>query len=76
RRSHLPRLLLALPSNNGKDKDNNKNNPIDVQALTGSLHIRACEHALAFMGIILVSFRFQQSSGMEERGDCSEIHLD
>ena len=41
RRSKLPRLLLALPSNNGKNKDNDKNNPIDVQELTGSLHIRA-----------------------------------
>jgi len=39
RRSNLPRLLLALPSNNGKS--NNKDNPIDAQVLTGSLHIRA-----------------------------------
>jgi hypothetical protein len=38
RRSNLPRLLLALFSNN--DKDNSKNNPTDVQRLTGSLHIR------------------------------------
>ena len=37
RRQNLPRLLLALSSNKGKDK----NNPIDVQELTGSLHIRA-----------------------------------
>jgi hypothetical protein len=36
RRSKLLRLLLALPSNNGKSN----NNPIDVQGLTGSLHIR------------------------------------
>jgi hypothetical protein len=35
RRSHLPRLLLALSSINDKSKDNNKNNPIDVQRLTG-----------------------------------------
>jgi hypothetical protein len=34
RRSHLPRLLLPLSSNN------NKNNPTDSQPLTGSLHIR------------------------------------
>ena len=40
RRSHLPRLLLALSSINDKSKDNNKNNPTDVQELTGSLHIR------------------------------------
>jgi hypothetical protein len=40
RRSLLPWLLLALSSNKGKSKDNNKNNPIDVQRLTGSLHIR------------------------------------
>jgi len=41
RRSNLPRLLLALSSNYGKNNDNDKNNPIDVQRLTGSLHIRA-----------------------------------
>jgi hypothetical protein len=39
RRSKLPRLLLALPSEIGKS--NNKDNPIDTQGLTGSLHIRA-----------------------------------
>src|SRR5437667_879996 len=33
RRSHLPRLLLALSSNN------NKNHPTDSQLWTGSLHI-------------------------------------
>jgi hypothetical protein len=32
--------LLALSSNNNKNKDNYKNNPSDVQVLTGSLHIR------------------------------------
>ena len=38
----LPRLLLALPSKNSKSNRNSKNNPtIDVQRLTGSLHIRA-----------------------------------
>ena len=37
RRQNLPQLLLALSLNNGK----NKNNPIDVQELTGSLQIRA-----------------------------------
>jgi hypothetical protein len=37
RRQNLPQLLLALSLNNGK----NKNNPIDAQELTGSLHIRA-----------------------------------
>jgi hypothetical protein len=41
RRSKLPRLLLALPSKNGKSNNNDKNNPSDVQELTGSLHIRA-----------------------------------
>jgi hypothetical protein len=41
RRSKLPRLLLALLSNNGKSNNNGKNNPSDVQELTGSLHIRA-----------------------------------
>jgi len=43
RRSNLPRLLLALSSQNGKDNNNNndKNNPTDEQELTGSLHIRA-----------------------------------
>ena len=40
RRSNLPRLLLALSSENGKNNDNNKNNPTDPQQLTGSLHIR------------------------------------
>jgi hypothetical protein len=42
RRSNLPRLLLALSSKNGKDNNNDKNNPMDEQELTGSLHIRAC----------------------------------
>jgi hypothetical protein len=36
--------LLALSSKNGKsndnDNDNDKNNPTDLQGLTGSLHIR------------------------------------
>jgi len=41
RRSKLPRLLLALPSENGKNNSNDKDNPIDAQALTGSLHISA-----------------------------------
>jgi hypothetical protein len=40
RRSKLTRLLLALPSENGKNNGNNKNNPTDPQKLTGSLHIR------------------------------------
>jgi hypothetical protein len=40
---NLPRLLLALSSINGKNKHNNKNNPIDAQVLTGSLHIRFLE---------------------------------
>jgi hypothetical protein len=35
RRSNLLRLRLALFSNYGKNKDNNKNNPIEVQKLTG-----------------------------------------
>jgi hypothetical protein len=37
RRSKLPRLLLALPSKNGKCNYNDK--PTNVQGLTGSLHI-------------------------------------
>jgi hypothetical protein len=42
RRSKLLRLLLALPSKNSKSNRNSKNNPtIDVQRLTGSLHISA-----------------------------------
>jgi len=48
RRSLLPWLLLALSSNKGKSKDNNKNNPIDVQRLTGSLHIREGLHKRVF----------------------------
>jgi hypothetical protein len=40
RRSILPRLLLALSSKEEKNNDKNKNNPTDVQRLTGSLHIR------------------------------------
>jgi len=35
RRPNLPRLLLALSLNNDKSKDNDKNDPIDVQRLTG-----------------------------------------
>jgi len=46
RRSNLPRLLLALFSINGKSNDNCKNNPTDVQRLTGSLHIRAKPESL------------------------------
>ena len=41
RRSDLPRLLLALFSKKGKKNNNDKNNPMDEQELTGSLHIRA-----------------------------------
>ena len=41
RRSNLPRLPLALSSENGKSNDNDKNNPTVQQELTGSLHIRA-----------------------------------
>jgi len=37
RRPLLPRLLLALSSENGNDK----NNPTDLQRLTGALHISA-----------------------------------
>ena len=40
RRSILPRLLLALSSKDETNNDNDKNNPTDVQRLTGSLHIR------------------------------------
>jgi hypothetical protein len=42
RRSNLPWLPLALSSKNGKGNNNSKNNPTDMQELTGSLHIRAC----------------------------------
>ena len=41
RRQDLPRLPLSLSSEDGKNNDNDKNNPTDVQELTGSLHIRA-----------------------------------
>jgi hypothetical protein len=41
RRSNLPRLRLALFSIKGKNNRNSKNNPTDMQTLTGSLHIRA-----------------------------------
>jgi hypothetical protein len=41
RRSNLPRLLLALCSTKGKSNGNSKNNPMDSQELTGSLHIRS-----------------------------------
>ena len=41
RRSNLPRLLLALCSENGKSND--KNNPTNVQRLTGhSISERNC----------------------------------
>jgi hypothetical protein len=39
RRPNLPRLLLALSSEKGNDKNSDKNNPTDAQRLTGSLHI-------------------------------------
>ena len=35
RRQNLPRLLLALSLKDDENKDNYKNNPIDVQKLTG-----------------------------------------
>jgi hypothetical protein len=35
RRQNLPRLLLALSLKDNKSEDNDKNNPIDVQKLTG-----------------------------------------
>ena len=35
RRSILPRLLLALSSKDEKNKNNNKNDPTDLQRLTG-----------------------------------------
>ena len=38
RRSNLPRLRLALSSKRGQSNINDKNNPIDAQKLTGSLH--------------------------------------
>ncbi len=41
RRSNLPRLRLALLSKDGKYNRNDKDNPTDGLALTGSLHIRA-----------------------------------
>jgi hypothetical protein len=50
RRSNLPRLLLAMFSINGESNDNSKNNPTDVQRLTGSLHIRAFRAGPAFVG--------------------------
>jgi hypothetical protein len=52
RRSLLPWLRLALSSIKGKSKDNNKNNPIDVQRLTGSLHIRESLHKFCILCLI------------------------
>ena len=52
RRSNLPRLLLALFSINGKSNDNDKNNPTDVQRLTGSLHIRESLHKFCILCLI------------------------
>ena len=62
RRSLLPWLRLALSSIKGKSKDNNKNNPIDVQRLTGSLHIReALRRSLISQrqGVLAFSLRFR-----------------
>jgi hypothetical protein len=60
RRSNLPRLRLARPSKNSKSNDNDKNNPTDAQALTGSLHIRA------FLGVcrpnLVVSHPFRRKT--------------
>ena len=43
RRQNLPRLLLALSLKDDENKDNDKNNPIDVQKLTGhSISILCC----------------------------------
>ena len=52
RRSKLPWLLLALSSNNGKSNRNSKNNPTDVQRLTGSLHIRESLHKFCILCLI------------------------
>jgi hypothetical protein len=41
RRSNPPRLLLTPFFKNGKNNHNDKNNPTDVQASTGLLHICA-----------------------------------
>ena len=35
RRQNLPRLLLALSLKDDENKDNDKNNPIGLQKLTG-----------------------------------------
>jgi hypothetical protein len=58
RRPNLPRLLPALSSEKGNDKnnDNDKNNPTDAQRLTGSLHIRATVVAMVtYVDVLLES---------------------
>jgi hypothetical protein len=52
RRSNLPRLLLVLSSKDGKGNDNDKNNPTNVQRLTGSLHIRETLHKFCDRSLI------------------------
>jgi hypothetical protein len=51
RRSILLRLLLALSSKEETSNHNNKNNPTNVQLLTGSLHIREGLHKSAMHGL-------------------------
>ena len=48
RRSNLPRLLLALCSTRRKNNGNSKNNPMNSQELTGSLHIRTLKAFRAY----------------------------
>src|ERR1700712_2067524 len=55
RRSSLPRLLLALSSKEETNNDNNKNDPTNVQRLTGSLHIRVYRCATLHDGEIYVA---------------------
>jgi hypothetical protein len=71
RRSKLPRLLLALPSKNGKSNNNSKNKPIDVQALTGSLHIR-------IVGVCLADHRniFRDEVRRQALVDCLDVFIE
>ena len=53
RRSHLPRLLLALSLNHGTSNDNNKNNPTVVRRLTGHSISGKVWGGIAIFGMVL-----------------------
>jgi hypothetical protein len=68
RRLNLPWLLLALSSKNGKGNNNGKNNPTDVQELTGSLHIRAFPKPAQCLNLYL-------GPGSAEKFGSGQIHV-